>query len=393
MTGQNPTTRIRFHGVAAYEIVTRNGTRILCDPFLEGNPAAPVKYDGFDKVDLVVVSHAAYDHLGDADRIALHYGCPVVCGGEVKAWLVDRGVPDAQIHPTTWGIRVDVAGVRILPLECHHWSQIRLKDGSFISGVPIAFIVYADENVRFYHYGDTALFSDLKLHGELYRPTVGAVGIASPREIMQNLPVPGGNCDRQDKKRRRAQQRIAREERRVCGLGRVEHRQHSKDHRRGEPDPLVLPQMAQRGPEAGCREGRVSHHQISGIAVVSEKEKGAQISRRILRRADRNTGAAFGRQESDKTMHLGKIDPVEHLTALLVLQNQPGIDQRRKVMRQRRRGETQMLADIADPQPVVPGLHQQAKDRKTRIVAESGKGAGIGAGRGHESKITTILVL
>lgn len=191
MTGPNPTTRIRFHGVAAYEIVTRNGTRILCDPFLEGNPAAPVRYDAFDKVDLVVVSHAAYDHLGDADRIALHYGCPVVCGGEVKAWLVDRGVPDTQVHPTTWGIRVDVAGVRILPLECHHWSQIRLKDGSFISGVPIAFIVYADENVRFYHYGDTALFSDLKLHGELYRPTVGAVGISSPREIMQNLPVPG----------------------------------------------------------------------------------------------------------------------------------------------------------------------------------------------------------
>ncbi len=99
------------------------------------------------------------DHLGDTDKIAAKYGCPVVCGGEVKAWLMDRGIPASQIRATTWGIRVKVAGIEIQPLECHHWSQIRLKDNSFISGVPMAFIVYADDNLRFYHYGDTAIFS------------------------------------------------------------------------------------------------------------------------------------------------------------------------------------------------------------------------------------------
>ncbi len=187
----HPTTRIRFHGIATYEIVTRNGTRILCDPFIDDSPVAPTRSDGFDKVDLVIVTHAAYDHLGDTDKIALNYGCPVICGGEVKAWLTDRGVPAEQCMATTWGIRVRVAGVDVLPLECHHWSQIRLKDGSFISGVPMAFIIYADENIRFYHYGDTAIFSDLKLHGELYRPNIGAIGIASPRQIMANVPAPG----------------------------------------------------------------------------------------------------------------------------------------------------------------------------------------------------------
>jgi L-ascorbate metabolism protein UlaG (beta-lactamase superfamily) len=187
----HPTTRIRFHGVATYEIITRAGLRILCDPFLDQNPGALVKSDGFDQVDLVVVSHAAFDHLGDTDKIALRYGCPVVCGGEVKAWLMDRGVPAEQIRATTWGIRVKVAGVEIQPLECRHWSQIRLKDGSFISGVPMAYIVYADENVRFYHYGDTAIFSDLKLQAELYRPNIGCIGIANPQEILHLNPMPG----------------------------------------------------------------------------------------------------------------------------------------------------------------------------------------------------------
>ena len=186
-----PTTRIRFHGVATYEIITRAGLRILCDPFLDDNPGAPVRSDSFDKVDLVIVSHAAFDHLGDTDKIAARYGCPVICGGEVKAWLMDRGIPAAQIRATTWGIRVKVAGVEVQPLECRHWSQIRLRDGSFISGVPMAFIVYADENVRFYHYGDTALFSDMKLQAQLYSPTIGCIGIANPQEILHRNPMPG----------------------------------------------------------------------------------------------------------------------------------------------------------------------------------------------------------
>jgi L-ascorbate metabolism protein UlaG (beta-lactamase superfamily) len=184
-------TRIRFHGVAAYEIINTRGQRILLDPFLDQNPGAITKSGDFDKVDLVIVSHAAFDHLGDTDKIAAKYGCPVVCGGEVKAWLMDRGIPATQIRATTWGIRVKVAGIEIQPLECHHWSQIRLKDGSFISGVPMAFIVYPDEGVRFYHYGDTAIFSDLKLQAELHRPNIGCIGIANPQEILHLNPMPG----------------------------------------------------------------------------------------------------------------------------------------------------------------------------------------------------------
>lgn len=184
-------TRIRFFGVAAYEIVTRAGQRILLDPFLDENPASPIKHDSFEHVDLVIVSHAAVDHLGDTEAIARRYGCPVICGGEVKAYLVAKGIAAETLRATTWGIRVEVAGIEVQPVECHHWSQIRMPDGSFASGVPMAFIVYADEGVRFYHYGDTAIFSDLKLQAELYRPTIGCIGIANPQEILHRFPMPG----------------------------------------------------------------------------------------------------------------------------------------------------------------------------------------------------------
>ena len=185
------TTTIRFFGVAAYEIVTRAGVRILIDPFLDRNPASPVRHDAFDHVDLVIVSHAAVDHLGDTEAVARKYGCPVICGGEVKAYLKARGIPAEQIRATTWGIRVEVAGIEVQPVECRHWSQIEMPDGTFASGVPMAFVVYADEGVRFYHYGDTAIFSDMKLQAELYRPTIGCVGIANPHAVAAWNPMPG----------------------------------------------------------------------------------------------------------------------------------------------------------------------------------------------------------
>jgi L-ascorbate metabolism protein UlaG (beta-lactamase superfamily) len=184
-------TRIRFFGVAAYELTTKAGLHILIDPFLDENPGSPVKSFELPRVDLILVSHAAPDHLGDTEAIARRTGAPVICGGEVKAYLMAKGIPPEQIRATTWGIAVEVAGVKVQPLECHHWSQIRMPDGTFASGVPMAFIVYADPGVRFYHYGDTAIFSDLKLQAELYQPTVGCVGIANPEEILHRNPMPG----------------------------------------------------------------------------------------------------------------------------------------------------------------------------------------------------------
>ena len=184
-------TRIRFLGVAAYEVVLRDGRRLLLDPFIDDNPGAPLRHDGFDHVDLVIVSHAAFDHLGDTEAIARRYGCPVICGGEVKAYLEAKGIPRETLRATTWGIRVEVAGVSVQPVECHHWSQIRMPDGTFASGVPMAFVVDLDEGVRFYHYGDTAIFSDMKLQAQLYRPTIGCVGIANPQEILHRNPMPG----------------------------------------------------------------------------------------------------------------------------------------------------------------------------------------------------------
>jgi L-ascorbate metabolism protein UlaG (beta-lactamase superfamily) len=178
-----------FLGVAGYEVVGPT-FRFLVDPFLSGPVPGPDP-DALARPDVILVSHAAFDHLGDTARIAKRTGAPVVCGGEVRAMLIDDGVPEGQIQATTWGIVIEVDGVVVRPVECHHWSQGRLKNGQLISGVPMGFIVETEPGIRIYHYGDTAIFSDLKLIGELYQPTIGIFGCANPEELLANVPGPG----------------------------------------------------------------------------------------------------------------------------------------------------------------------------------------------------------
>jgi L-ascorbate metabolism protein UlaG (beta-lactamase superfamily) len=105
--------------------------------------------------------------------------------------LMDVGVPSAQIQATTWGIVVEVGGVVVRPVECHHWSQGRLTNGQFITGVPMGFIVETEPGISIYHYGDTAIFSDLKLIEELYKPTIGILGCANPDELLAQEEGPG----------------------------------------------------------------------------------------------------------------------------------------------------------------------------------------------------------
>jgi L-ascorbate metabolism protein UlaG (beta-lactamase superfamily) len=176
-------TRITFHGVACYELTGPRG-RVLLDPFLTDNPAADVGPDDLATPDVILASHAAWDHMADAAAVALRTGAPVICGTDTAALLREAGVPAEQIRTTVWGIRVRVGDLLVNPVECHHWSQARLADGSTITGVPMGFVVEAEPGVPVYHFGDTAIFSDLALIGRLHRPTVGLLGCSQPWSLV-----------------------------------------------------------------------------------------------------------------------------------------------------------------------------------------------------------------
>jgi L-ascorbate metabolism protein UlaG (beta-lactamase superfamily) len=75
-------TRLTFWGAAGYEVVSPTH-RFLIDPFLTGNPAAPVAPEAIERPDAILVSHAAPHHVGDTAAIARRPGAPALCGGDV----------------------------------------------------------------------------------------------------------------------------------------------------------------------------------------------------------------------------------------------------------------------------------------------------------------------
>jgi L-ascorbate metabolism protein UlaG (beta-lactamase superfamily) len=181
-------TQLKFFGVAGYQLVKPDGTTILIDPFIDSNPECPLSVADLERVDLILVTHAAFDHVGDAAEIATKFNAPVVCGVDVKYLLEDRGVDPDLLRVTIWGMWMKVLGVQVRPVESHHWSFSKTKDGQLLSGPAIGYIVETEPGVRIYHPADTAISYDLKLFAELYRPTVGLMHVSLPKGEAVNLP-------------------------------------------------------------------------------------------------------------------------------------------------------------------------------------------------------------
>ncbi|MCL2112252.1 MAG: MBL fold metallo-hydrolase [Clostridiales bacterium] len=170
-------TTFQFFGFSTFLITTEDGTTILIDPYIDGNPAAPMKAADLPKIDLILASHGAFDHMEDTAKIAARDGSQIICGGETLALLVDQGVDKKLIQNTVWGLTVEACGIRVRPVVSMHRSSVRLSDGTALDGFALGFIIYLPDGPKVYNASDTALFSDMKLIGELHQPEVGLMNV------------------------------------------------------------------------------------------------------------------------------------------------------------------------------------------------------------------------
>ena len=152
------TVKITWYSHACFLIET-SGTKLLTDPFLTGNPLAPVRADQID-ADFILVSHGHGDHVGDGVAIAKRTGATVISNYEIQSWFVGQGVEN--VHPQHIGGGYDYSWGRVKLTIAHHGSM--LPDGTY-GGNPTGFLFYI-EGKKIYHACDTGLFYDMKLIGE-----------------------------------------------------------------------------------------------------------------------------------------------------------------------------------------------------------------------------------
>jgi L-ascorbate metabolism protein UlaG (beta-lactamase superfamily) len=162
--------RITYAGHSAV-FIELAGTRIAIDPWLKGNPLCPSALVTPPALDLIAVTHGHSDHASDVVRVQSETGAMVAATYELAMIFISEGVPADKVIPMNKGGSVELGGVTLRLTDAFHSSSFDGKNGTVYAGEACG-VVVSGSGKSVYHAGDTSLFSDMKLIGELYRPTV-----------------------------------------------------------------------------------------------------------------------------------------------------------------------------------------------------------------------------
>ena len=151
-------TKLTWLGHSCF-LVETGGKRVLVDPFLDDSPTAPVKAKDIS-ADVILITHAHFDHIADAAKIATRCQAVCVSNFEICEWLSKQGVE--RTEPLNIGGTISLPVGKIKSTIAFHSST--LPDGT-PGGNPGGFLLTLPD-AKIYIAGDTALFSDMKLYAD-----------------------------------------------------------------------------------------------------------------------------------------------------------------------------------------------------------------------------------
>jgi len=160
--------KLKYLGHSCFVIEGKE--RVVVDPFIRDNPLSPAKVEEV-KADIVAITHGHRDHLGDGIEIAKNNDATLVAIHEIAVYAASKGVKAEGIN---MGGGVKVGETEIYMVQAWHSSGIDEANYT-LSTSPAGLIIKSDATI--YHAGDTSLFSDMKLIGELYKPQVALLPI------------------------------------------------------------------------------------------------------------------------------------------------------------------------------------------------------------------------
>lgn len=163
--------KITYYGHSSM-LVEENGVRVIIDPFLSGNANSGISPDDI-QVDAVILTHGHDDHFGDSIQIAKRNDCPVIAVFELANYCASQGV---KSHGMNIGGSLAFNGFKVKFTQAFHSSSISVGDTWLYAGLPAGVLLTMGDKT-FYHAGDTSLFGDMRLIGEMNNITCAALPI------------------------------------------------------------------------------------------------------------------------------------------------------------------------------------------------------------------------
>jgi L-ascorbate metabolism protein UlaG (beta-lactamase superfamily) len=160
---------LQWYGHSTVLLTTPGGKRVMMDAYVESNPACPQELHSVEDLDALLITHGHFDHFDDVLTV-IRSGRPktVVAIHEIAVWLQGKGVQG--VAGMNRGGTQQVEGLRVTMTQAFHSSSIVDGDRIFSGGEAAGYVVELENGFRLYNSGDTALFGDLALIGELWRP-------------------------------------------------------------------------------------------------------------------------------------------------------------------------------------------------------------------------------
>ena len=162
-------------GHATFLFTSPGGKRILIEPWVASNPACPESAKKIDQLDLILITHGHSDHTEDAVAIARATGAHVIANYEVCLWLEGKGIQNTA--PMGQGGTQTIGEIAITMVNAVHGSSA-VEDGRVVYlGQAAGYVIRFEDSLAVYFAGDTDLFGDMRLIGELYRPSIAFLPI------------------------------------------------------------------------------------------------------------------------------------------------------------------------------------------------------------------------
>src|SRR5580704_15129173 len=186
--------KLTWLGHATFRITTPSGKIIVIDPWVQTNPMCPEPLKKFERLDTMLITHGHFDHIADAVALGKEFKPQIVAIHEICIWLESKGVSHANGMNKGGTQRVDE--IEVTMVNAVHSCGIQDGDKIVYGGEACGYIIRLPGGLKIYHAGDTAVFGDMKLIGELYAPDLALLPIGDhytmgPREAAMAIRLLG----------------------------------------------------------------------------------------------------------------------------------------------------------------------------------------------------------